>query len=117
MKQATELRKQLTVETFDATAKKVGGGDLGWLDQGDLPQVLEDALLEIGDGEIGAPVRGASGVHIFLVRERKSGAQGVPEFDQVKADLQRELLEKAMQRQEELFIKGLRRDAVIEIRL
>ena len=117
LKQAIELRKQLTPATFDETAKRVGGGELGWLDQGDLPAVLEEALLGINEGEIGLPVRGPSGVHIFLVRERKSGAQQLPTFDQIRAELQRDLLDKAMQRQEELFIKGLRRDAVIELKL
>jgi peptidyl-prolyl cis-trans isomerase SurA len=117
MKQAIELRKQLTPANFDETAQRVGGGELGWLDQGDLPSVLEETLLGINEGEIGLPVRGPSGVHIFLVRERQSGAQKLPSFEQVRAEIQRDLLDKAMQRQEELFIKGLRRDAVIELKL
>jgi len=116
MKEAEELRKTLTPANFEATAARVGGGDLGWLEQGDLPKVLEEALLEISEGEIGAPVRGPSGVHVFYVRERQSGAQKLPSFEEARAGLQRELLDKAMQRQEELFIKGLRRDAVIELR-
>ena len=116
MKQAAELKRGLTKDNFDATATKLGGGDLGWLDQGDLPDVLEEALLNIGEGEIGGPVRGPSGVHLFLVRERQSGAQKLPTFDEAKVALQRELMDKAMVRQEELFIKGLRRDAVIERR-
>jgi peptidyl-prolyl cis-trans isomerase SurA len=116
MKQAIELRRGLTKENFDATMGRVGGGDLGWLDQGDLPDVLEDTLLGIGEGEIGAPVRGPSGVHVFLVRERQSGAQKLPTFEEARTALQRELMDKAMIRQEELFIKGLRRDAVIERR-
>jgi peptidyl-prolyl cis-trans isomerase SurA len=117
MNEAIELRKKLTVANFDETTKQAGGGELGWLDQGDLPAVLEEALLGINEGEIGMPVRGPSGVHVFLVRERQSGATTLPEFEQVRAQLERELLDKSMQRQEELFIKGLRRDAVIELKL
>lgn len=117
MKQAVELRKTLTPANFDENTKKVGGGDLGWLDQGDLPAVLEETLLNINEGEIGMPVRGPSGVHIFFVRERQSGAKSLPKFEDVRAELERTLLEKAMQRQEELFIKGLRRDAVIDLKL
>jgi parvulin-like peptidyl-prolyl isomerase len=116
MKQAAELRRGLTPDNFDATATRVGGGDLGWLDQGDLPDVLEEALLGIGEGEIGGPVRGPSGVHVFFVRERQSGAQKLPTFEEARVQLQRELMDKAMLRQEELFIKGLHRDAVIERR-
>jgi peptidyl-prolyl cis-trans isomerase SurA len=116
MKQATELRGQLNGQNFSATAAKVGGGDLGWLDQGDLPNVLEETLLGLSDGEISAPVRGPSGLHIFLLRERQSGASKIAAFDQVRAEIQRELLDKAMQRQEDLFIKGLHRDAVITLK-
>lgn len=117
-KEADELRSKLTtVEAFDAAAKDHGGGELGWLDQGDLPNVLEDTLLSLNVGEIGAPVRGPSGVHIFLVRERQAGKDSLPPFEEMKVEIQRELLDKAMQRQEELFLKGLRRDAVITMRL
>jgi peptidyl-prolyl cis-trans isomerase SurA len=116
MKQAGDLRTQLNDQNFAATAAKVGGGDLGWLDQGDLPNVLEETLLGLSDGEISAPVRGPSGLHIFLLRERQSGANTLPPYDQLRAEIQRELLDKAMQRQEDLFIKGLRRDAVIQLK-
>jgi hypothetical protein len=51
-----------------------------------------------------------------LLRERQAGSGKVPEYDEVKVSIQRELLDKAMQRQEELFIKGLRREAVIDAR-
>ena len=117
-KQAEQLRAKLTtVEGFDAAAKDHGGGELGWLDQGDLPPVLEDALLGQNVGDVGAPVRGPSGVHIFLVRERQAGKDTQPAFEEQRAEIQRELLDRAMQRQEELFLKGLRRDAVITMRL
>jgi peptidyl-prolyl cis-trans isomerase SurA len=116
LKDATELRAQLTPANFDSVAAERGGGDLGWLDQGDLPAVLEEALLGLSEGEISAPVRGPSGLHVFLLRERQSGAATIPPYDQVRAEIQRGLMDKAMQRQEELFIKGLRRDAVIQLR-
>ena len=106
-----------SVEGFDAAAKDHAGGELGWLNQGDLPPVLEDTLLGLNIGEISAPVRGPSGVHIFLLRERQAGKDDVPTFEEQRADIQRELLDRAMQRQEELFLKGLRRDAVITMKL
>jgi peptidyl-prolyl cis-trans isomerase SurA len=114
MNAARQTRARLTPDNFDAVAGQTrGGGDLGWLDQGDLPAELEEVLLGLSEGEIGQPVRGPSGIHIFIVRERQSGANAVPPFEQMRAQIQNELLDKAMQRQEELFLKGLRRDAVI----
>jgi len=115
-KDAKELRAQLTPENFDSIAKRQGGGDLGWLDQGELPKVFEGTLLGLSEGEISEPVRGPSGIHIFLLRQRQTGATSVPTFEAMRAELQRDLMDKAMQRQEDLFIKGLRREAVIEVR-
>lgn len=118
VKQAEQLRQKVTdVQTFDAAEKDHQGGELGWLNQGDLPPMLEDTLLGLNIGDVSAPVRGPSGVHIFLVRERQAGKDVVPTFEEQRADIQRELLDRAMQRQEELFLKGLRRDAVITMKL
>lgn len=116
LKTAKALREQLTPTTFDAVAEKQGGGDLGWLTQGDLPAVLEETLLGLSEGQMSAPVRGPAGIHIFLLRERQSGATAMPPFEQERVEMQRALLDKAMQRQEEIFIKGLRREAVLEVR-
>lgn len=112
---ARQLRSTLTADNFDAHAEQ-SGGDLGWLDQGDLPPVLEDALLGLSVGEISEPVRGPAGIHIFLVRERQQGDAAIPSFDEARADIQRELLDQAMTKQEKLFITGLRRDAIVEVR-
>lgn len=116
MKAAKELRQTLTPQTFDAVAADKGGGDLGWLDQGDLPDVLEEALLELSEGQISQPIRGPAGVHIFHLLARQSGKNTVPPFEEARAEIERGLLDKQMQRQEELFIKGLRREAVLDLR-
>lgn len=117
LEDARKLRGKLTPTNFDEFANaSQGGGDLGWLDQGDLPDVLEETLLGLSEGEISQPVRGPSGVHIFIVHERQSGENQVPSFEEMRVQIQSELLDKAMLRQEELFLRGLRRDAVIETR-
>jgi peptidyl-prolyl cis-trans isomerase SurA len=115
MRQARELRGKLTADNFDEHTAD-GGGDLGWLDQGDLPDVLEEALLGLDAGQVSQPVRGPAGIHIFLLRERQAGDATIPSYEDARAQIQRELMDKAMQRQEELFITGLRRDAIIDIR-
>lgn len=114
MSEAKRLRGQLTKANFAERAAQGRGGDLGWLDQGDLPEVLEETLIGLSEGEISEPVRGPSGVHIFIVYERQSGANEIPAFEEVKTQIHADLLDRAMLRQEELFIKGLRRDAVID---
>ena len=112
---AREVHAGLTADNFDATAETTGG-DLGWLDQGDLPGELEEVLLGLDAGQISLPVRGPAGVHIFLLRERQKGDAAIPSYEDAKADIQRELLDTAMAKQERLFIEGLRREAIIELR-
>ena len=116
MGRAKSVRQQLTPQTFDSAMEEAGGGDLGWLDQGALPVVLETTLLELGPGEISPAVRGPSGVHIFLLRERQKGAEQVPTYAQAAEGIRRELMERAMARQQKLFGEELRRSAVIDLR-
>ncbi|MBW1907828.1 MAG: peptidylprolyl isomerase, partial [Deltaproteobacteria bacterium] len=73
--EAETLRASLTPENFNARAPQLGGGDLGWLTQGDLPEELERALLPLSAGEISSPVRGSSGFHIFFLQDRQVGAK------------------------------------------
>lgn len=111
---ATEVRARLESEAdFFRAAREIGGGELGWLSQGDLPGELEQALLALSPGEISAPVRGAAGYHIFFLHERERGSAAVPPFDAVKDEIYRVMLDEAMERQEKLFLAELRREADI----
>ena len=112
LQEAETLRASLTPENFNARAPQLGGGDLGWLTQGDLPEELERALLPLNAGEISSPVRGSSGFHIFFLRDRQVG-EGFPSYDEMKQELYREMLDAAMTRQEKIFLDEIRRKAVI----
>lgn len=110
--EALTLRGALTAENFSQRAAGLGGGDLGWLKQGDLPQELESAILPLDTGEISDPVRGAKGFHIFFLEERQVGSD-FPSYDEMKQELYREMLDSAMNRQEKIFLDEIRRKAVI----
>lgn len=110
--EALELRATLTPENFSERAEELGGGDLGWIAQGDLPEDLERALFPLNAGEISQPVRGQSGFHIFYLQERQVGAD-FPSYDEMKEELYREMLDAAMLRQEKIFLDEERRKAVI----
>jgi peptidyl-prolyl cis-trans isomerase SurA len=117
VRRAKDLRASLDLDHFSDVAAQRGGGDLGWLDQGDLPEELENALLALEPGQISEPVRGPSGVHIFVLRERQAGGLEIPVFEEAKESIYRELLDRAMAKQQELFLAELRRNAVIDSRL
>lgn len=114
---AEQVRGGLTPESFDSTAEEVGGGDLGWVSQGDLPEALTAALVSLEPGQISAPVRGPAGYHIFLLRERREGATTIGTYDQVKNEIYREMLDQSMAKQESAYIAELRKQSLISRRL
>lgn len=104
-------------ETFAELAEEYGGGSLGWLRQGDLPERLETVLLALQPGEVSEPVRSIRGFHVFLLHGRERGGEGIPPFDEVKEQIFQQMMSTAMERQERLFIQELRREAIIDVRL
>lgn len=110
--EAQSLRASLTPENFDARAVRMGGGDLGWISEGDLPKELERALLPLEAGEISDPVMGSKGFHIFFLRDRQVGTD-FPTYEEMKQELYREMLDAAMLRQEKIFLDEIRTKAVI----
>jgi len=111
-KEANVVRAALTPDNFEERAKELGGGDLGWIAEGDLPEDLGRVLLPLDLGDISDPVRGGGGFHIFYVQDRQVGSD-FPSYDEMKDELFREMLDTAMRRQERVFIEELRRDAVV----
>jgi peptidyl-prolyl cis-trans isomerase SurA len=114
---AEALRATLTVDNFPAAMSEHGGGELGWVSQGDLPDVLADALLALDPGQISTPVRGPAGMHIFLLRERKLGEEAVGDYEKTKAELYRQMVDQAMAKQEVAYLEELRRQSLITRKL
>jgi peptidyl-prolyl cis-trans isomerase SurA len=117
-RRAEEARASITdVDSFEEAMEDYGGGELGWLSEGDLEQELERALAGLDEGEISRPVRGASGFFIFLLRDRDTASGALPSYEAVRMDIYRQMLQDAMTRQERAFIEELRRAATIDRRL
>jgi peptidyl-prolyl cis-trans isomerase SurA len=114
---AESVRGTLTVENFEQAINEHGGGELGWVSQGDLPDVLSDALLSLEPGQISPPVRGPAGMHIFLLRERKLGEDAVGDYEKTKADLYRQMVDQAMAKQEVTYLQELRKQSLITRKL
>lgn len=115
---AEQVRASIeTADDFGQAMAEVGGGSLGWLNQGALPESLEGDVLALGEGEISEPLRGPAGFHIFLLRARQQAAEGIPDYDQVRMQIFQQMMEEAMGQQEELLLGELRRQAVVDLRL
>ncbi|MEC7523780.1 MAG: SurA N-terminal domain-containing protein [Myxococcota bacterium] len=94
-----------------------GGMRLGVLNQGELPEALEEALLSLDVGEIGEVVRGPAGFHVFLLIDRQQSSADVEPYEEMRMPIYQQMMEQAMAQQEELLLSELRRAAVIDVRL
>jgi peptidyl-prolyl cis-trans isomerase SurA len=61
---------------FSQSAGASQGGDLGWVQQGQLPEELDQALQQLRPGQVSRPIRGFTGYHLLLLREQRAVAAG-----------------------------------------
>lgn len=105
----------LVTQFSEDEATQASGGDLGEIQPGVLPAELDAPLAQLSDGEISDPVRGPNGFHVLRVVSRR--AVTAPPFDEVRDRLYAVLLNREMQRQQDLYIRELRRNAALDVRM
>ena len=64
----------LLARQFSQSASARGGGDIGWVQPGELTPEVEAVLSKLPPGTISKPIRTATGYHIIYLRERRSAA-------------------------------------------
>lgn len=124
--QATEaaaVRDRLTdCETVNKVANELkapASGDLGWLKVSDLPAVLANAVVDLPVGEISQPLQGPAGIHLLMVCERQGDKPkeadlgSEEEREKLVQQLERERLDRLARR----YLRDLRKQAFIDIRL
>ena len=65
-------------QQFSQAAGAMSGGDLGWTQEGELPQPLDEAMKQLSPGQITPPVRTQPGYHSLLLRAKGSLLAGDP---------------------------------------
>lgn len=81
----------------DDLGSKAAGGELGWMNKGDIPGAFDEtAFGKLQAGQVSDPVKAEGGWHIIQVREIKSGSQ--QPFEAVRETLVREETEGARER-------------------
>jgi peptidyl-prolyl cis-trans isomerase SurA len=66
-------------QQFSQSASAGSGGDIGWVQEGQLDAELENAVKGLRTGEVTAPVRTAGGYYVFGLRGRRTIAGSTPE--------------------------------------
>lgn len=85
---AGESFSELARRTSDSESRHTGG-ELGWLERGQLAPELETAVFRLVPGVPSAPVATPEGVHLFLVEEVLPARSF--SFDEVRAELARQV--------------------------
>ena len=99
---------------FSDAATAAVGGDIGWVLPGQLAPEVEETLEKMQDGDIAGPVRAAGGYYILQLRGQRSiSSDAAPEREEVRRVLLNQRLELLARR----YLRDLRRDAFVEIRV
>jgi peptidyl-prolyl cis-trans isomerase SurA len=96
-------------------AKDPAGGDLGWLARGELDATFEAPLLALQKGQVTAPIKSGAAYHLLKLADKEElTAERLADARQQVRDL---LLQKKAQERFDEWVEGLRRRALIAIRL
>lgn len=106
-----ELAKKYSKDTISAEK----GGDLGYIEKGDLVPQLEEVIQATPEGEVSDPVESPSGYHIIKVLgTRASDESSLDDArEEIRQKLYREKAEKALK----TWVEGIRKTAYIEVKI
>ncbi|WP_192499332.1 foldase protein PrsA [Skermanella pratensis] len=98
---------------FSQSAGATNGGDLGWVQQGQLPEELDGALRDLRPGQASRPIRSLTGYHILLLREQRTTGTVLPPRDQILGALGQDRLDMLQRR----LLRDLRMSAFVDLRV
>ena len=98
---------------FSQGANAARGGDLGWVEQGQLAAELDGTLSRMKDGELSQPVRSQTGYHILYLRKKRTLSDDTMPS---RADIENKLGLEQMDRLQRSLLMNLRASAFIERR-
>ncbi|MBI3708085.1 MAG: peptidylprolyl isomerase [Proteobacteria bacterium] len=70
---------------FSQSASAAAGGDIGWIQKGQLDEEIEAAIDQLQADQISEPIRTVAGYYIYIVRQRRTIA--APSPDEAKVTL------------------------------
>ncbi len=105
---------QRVAAQFSQSAGATNGGDLGWVQEGQLAEEIDTLLQEMPEGTLSEPIRTVAGYHIILLaKKREITEQSIPSRDQVKNQLSMQRLDRMQRR----YLMDLKSEAFVEQRV
>lgn len=73
---------------FSGSATAANGGDVGWVNQGEMPAEVDAALEQLRPGQLSKPIQVKDGVYIIYLRDKRAGSKtAIVDLKQVAAPL------------------------------
>ena len=93
---------------------KEQGGDMGYVEEGEMLKELDEAMVALGPGEFSSPVKSQIGYHILKVEDIKSlGYRG---FEELQNNIKNMLMQKRFKERLKEWLGELRKEAYISIK-
>ncbi len=108
-------RFELYAMRFSDSPSAAKGGNLGWVNQGKLPEKLEEVVLSLKPGEISDPVLLNDGYYIIRLNQTFNPKKDKPQIPD-EAEIKNYLTNQKMETLAQKYLQDLRQQAVVEIR-
>lgn len=101
-------------QQFSKSAGAHQGGDLGWIQEGQLEKEIEAALVTLQPGQVSEPVKTRTGYNILLLREKRVTSEDtIPSDEALMQMIGTERLERMQRRR----LQDLKSSAFIDVRV
>lgn len=98
-------------QMYSEDASRDAGGDWGWIDRKTLAPELEKVAFKLPPGRVSHVIELGPNFYILKVEEKRGGE--TPSFEKLRPDIEKKLMQEEQQRQQELWLAGLRQKAYI----
>ena len=100
-------------KTYSEGAEAKDGGDMGWVEKGQLMGEIDEKVFSLADGQVTEPIKSSLGYHLFKVVERKQFS--VKPLTDVRAQIQDIIFKDKLKTRLESWLQSLKKNAYISI--
>jgi peptidyl-prolyl cis-trans isomerase SurA len=100
-------------QMYSEDATRDSGGDWGWIERKTLAAPLEKVAFNLPPGRVSHVIEVGPNYYILKVDEKRGG--DTPTLAKMRPEIEKKLLQEDSQRQQELWLAGLRQKAYIRI--
>jgi peptidyl-prolyl cis-trans isomerase SurA len=98
-------------QMYSEDATRDAGGDWGWIERKTLAPPLEKVAFNLPPGRVSHVIELGGNFYILKVEEKRGGE--TPSFAKLRPEIEKKLMQEETQRQQELWLAGLRQKAYI----